>query len=701
MRRLFLLICLSVTSCPAIATMQAVPPGQPIAGADDDAGNLDSPGLIIEATAGWDGTVDREVAVPISLLLSNVTSAVIEGDLVLTDPSKGTEVLFGEIVLAPQSTRRFGAVRDLSEWFQCVITLRSRNGDGLWRRELSVNTGHSYEVNENFALLVDDSGRRLITKKTGALTAAMLGSLSARPVVAGEAGRPVRNLNVKTWQLPDHPGPLLPVHAIIFPEAAPVKEINKKQWQALARWVCQGGTVFVHKDSPDVIQQLTDASPLTFNMSDADDTFTIRRMGIGSIREFQQPLFASEGAETRQAINDQVALLGAPSIRDFLATTTVRQSSGQTEAQLNRLYIAGFFGIYTLLSGLFALMMFRFSKRKIGIYILTVVGAACVMAAVLGGLLRASRGDLRWVSVTEAGAGGLIQVSRIEVRSAGGRTDAVGIKGPACDLQYTGRVEDSYEYYGYYGWESTRRTLTPFTFQSSLQGPEVPDSYKIRVGMTPWGRRRLEGVGFRKEPNRLGFKLAYEKNARDAESLTPRGKFTADISNLTSMQFSEAWLVIGVTRRGVEDEDLVGYQSWDQFGRPLPVGDNDGLMDLYQSQRITPPATGSEIQEEFDASFRELDRYGNDVGATDGRFTMPRLGRVGTAKAWIVGTLIRSPVLQIDTKHTEFVPQDEFHVFVQEILPEDMAAAELFLGPELESPDEEPSGLVPVPSGAP
>ena len=130
MRRLFLLICLSVTSCPAIATMQAVPPGQPIAGADDDAGNLDSPGLIIEATAGWDGTVDREVAVPISLLLSNVTSAVIEGDLVLTDPSKGTEVLLGEIVLAPQSTRRFGAVRDLSEWFQCVITLRSRNGDG-------------------------------------------------------------------------------------------------------------------------------------------------------------------------------------------------------------------------------------------------------------------------------------------------------------------------------------------------------------------------------------------------------------------------------------------------------------------------------------------------------------------------------------------------------------------------------------------
>jgi hypothetical protein len=703
MRMLLLLISLLPT-CQGFATMQAVPPGQQIAGsaADDAEGNLDSPGLIIEATAGWDGTVDRNTAVPISLLLSNVTTAVIEGDLVLTDPTRGTEVFVGEIVLAPQSTRRFGVIRDLSSWFQCFVTLRSKSGDGLWRRELSVNTGHSYEVNENFALLVDDSGRRLITKKKGAMTTAVLRGFSGRSPVAGEAGRPVRNLNVKTWQLPDHPGPLLPVHAIIFPEAAPVKEINKKQWQALARWVCQGGTVFVHEDSADVMQQLTDASPLTFAMSDADDPFTVRKMGIGSIREFPQPLFSSEGAKTREAINDQVALLGEPSIRDFLATAVVEQASGQTEAQLNRLYIASFFGIYTLLSGLFALMMFRFSKRKIGIYILTVVGAACVMAAVLGGVLRASRGDLRWVSVTESGAGGLVQVSRIEVQSAGGRTDAVGIKGPDCDLQYTGRIDDSNGYYGYYGWGPDRPALTPFTVQPSLQGPDVADAYNIRVGMTPWGRRRLEGVGFRNEPNRLEFKLKYEKAKAEAGARMPRGRFKVEISNPTSMQFSNAWLVVGVTRRAEENEEETGYQSWDQFGRLITVDDNaDGLIDVYQSESITLPAVGAEMEKEFDASFRQTDYYGGQTRTTGGWFEMPRIGRVGTAKAWIVARLVRSPILRIDTQQTEFVAQDEFHVFVQEIQPEDMAAAELFLGPELASPDKGSDDVVPVPPGAP
>ena len=65
----------------------------------------------------------------------------------------------------------------------------------------------------------------------------------------------------------------------------------------------------------------------------------------------------------------------------------------------------------------------------------------------------------------------------------------------------------------------------------------------------------------------------------------------------------------------------------------------------------------------------------------------PRISRLGTASAWIIAQVDESPILKIDELRTEFVPHHELHVFVQEILPEEMPDASLFLKPS-ESADE-------------
>jgi len=62
-----------------------------------------------------------------------------------------------------------------------------------------------------------------------------------------------------------------------------------------------------------------------------------------------------------------------------------------------------------------------------------------------------------------------------------------------------------------------------------------------------------------------------------------------------------------------------------------------------------------------------------------------------TTSAWIVGRLSESPVLQLDERHNEFTLQENgLHLFIQELRPEDMPDASLFLSPEatLHVPDE-------------
>lgn len=245
--------------------------------------DIDTPGLTIEAIAGWDGTVDRRVPVPISFLIRNDSEQIIEGQIQLSNPWGGETVTLGDVVVAPGTSRRFASIQDMTDWYACFATLQ--NGERVyWRRELAVATGSEFIPHVNFALFIDESGRSLQLPNTRSGTTPITAS---RTLVAGEEGRPVRCLSAKPWQLPDHPGPLAPVRAIIFPEGVAGDELNVVQWQAVGEWMCAGGAVFVHSQSQEIIDRLTVSAPLGADPPVRSNGFAVRRTGLGAIYEYR------------------------------------------------------------------------------------------------------------------------------------------------------------------------------------------------------------------------------------------------------------------------------------------------------------------------------------------------------------------------------------------------------------------------------
>ena len=668
--------------------------------AQEDDGRIprNTNGLIVEVCAGWDNIVDRSLPVPISFLLTNSTDALIEGTVHLTSALDGKDVYLGEVTLGPQGIRRFATIRKLvprapgrraraDDGWQEVFA-ESRSGDKvLWRREIATSSANGFSTNQNFVLLVDDSGRRLIAGSNKEKTAGdLVSDAVSQRSTAALTGRPVASLNMKTWQIPDHPAPLACVQAIVFPEASPAKNINKAQWRSIAEWVCEGGTVFVHAGSDDVISALTTASPLSFELAEANESRPVRRIGLGQILEYEDNLFSSAGAATRQRISEQVALLEGSTIRDLVDGIRVNNPDYQTRAQLNRVYVASLFGFYTLFIGFFALFLFRLSKRKVMIYTVFVVAAASISAGVLGGILRVSQGDLKWGSVTYAGAGGFVQLARINIQSSGGSNEDVAVKGERPDLQFTGISETRSYYNSGYGYSDEWRSRTdnpPFDYQVNQFGSSVDDAFKVKIRMTPWGRRRLHATGYKRGAAGLDLKLEYTPKG----SSTPNvGSFRLTMKNPGGLRLKGCELVIDVTQyRENEQQTLNQNSDWgyDQFGNYAYIQSRelaDNLVQMRQTANLDLPGKGKSKVKEFPATFR---RSNDENFAEAGYYATPQLDRIGTTRAWVVGVLAQSPSLRIDRANTEFLPHNELHVFIQEISPENLPdVTELVGGPE-------------------
>ncbi|MDA0588355.1 MAG: hypothetical protein O2820_09915 [Planctomycetota bacterium] len=414
---------------------------------------IDSPGLVIEAAIGWDGIVDPARPVPISFLLTNHSDRMIEGRLTLSEPVNGHEVDLGEVFVAPGTSRRVASIQAMEKWYECFATLTGEE-DVLWRRELPINTGRQFLEDVNFALFVDDGGRRL--QLPGALSDSSL--VGAADAMSGATGRSIQCLTAKSWQVPNHPGPLVAMQAIIFREGAVESALNRAQWRSVAEWVCQGGTLFIHAKSEEIIDRLKESSPLPGSAGVQSEEFKIRHVGLGAIYEYSQPLVSDEGASTRKLIAEAVALLPKHHVTSLVEQGDVRSTrDGGTER--NRILIVAFFGLYTLLSGVVAILLFRMSQQKSAIYMCIVVAGACVCSGLLGGLLRFSQGDADWLTVTQGGVGGAVQVARIEVLSAGGRNTKVAVSGENVDLQFTPQARRSYS------WNSPSKGFPAFTWR--------------------------------------------------------------------------------------------------------------------------------------------------------------------------------------------------------------------------------------------
>lgn len=618
--------------------------------------DVDTPGLLVESAAGWDGTVDVSVPVPISFLIKNNSDRVIEGRMTLSDGIRGHTVSLGEVFVSPNATKRLSSIQAMSQWSECIATLEGDNGI-LWRRELLLASGIVFQSETNFALFID-SQRKLQLPGFPQNEAVVLGA--GRPA-AWENGRPIRTLNVRPWQVPDHVGPLYVAQAIVFSETATRTDLTLTQWRAVASWMCQGGTVFVHKESNAVIDQIAKAAPLDIQPPFDLESFQVRRSGLGAIYLYAEPLSSKAGSQVAADIGETVSRLSKNQSNSQLAEVRIYGETSQ--ATNNSALVLLFFGFYALLSGLVTLLLYRISQRKLTVYVTVVVVGASVLAVMLGGYLRVSDGDLDWVTVTELGVGGAVQRARLDVQSAGGRSQRVAVAGDQADLQ----VIELKRWYRY-GWrEHTGPTYEPFTWQANL-AENSSDACQINVPITPWGNRRIQGTAFSRKLSRLDFTLKFTPSAGQGDRkkpsfgvpVTPTGRFELTLVNELPVDLSNCYLLIGVTQ--------------------LDGGAGDGVSLMYHLHSLRPVNAGDTLVETFNAGFTPSQRntYSPDTWAGLWLFR-PTIGRTGAASAWIVGQIERSPEMTIDAEQSDFALRNEHHLVIQEILPEEMPDVSLFL----------------------
>jgi hypothetical protein len=664
---------------------------------DNGWNDVDTGGLTIEAVAGRDGTVDTSTPVPLSFLISNYSGRDIDGQLTINDRMSGNEVSLGDVYISQGGTRQFTSIQALPEWYECYAALKV-GSTIVWRRELSLSTGKAFDTTANFVLFIDGDGRNLplptgIPKGTAAV--------SDGSTVAPKNGRPVRCLSVKPWQVPRHPGPLTVAQAIILSKEVAVDDLNTVQWQAVAEWMCQGGTVFVHNESRPSIDQLIEAAPLDAHQLVPSSGSTVRHVGLGAIHEYSPDLLSSDGTDTSQQVAETIAMLSRYNCSSLVSAADVGYYRSGTADQ-NRMWVLSFFGCYTLLSGVVSLLLFRLERRRIAIYISVVVIGASVLSGVLGGMLRVSQGDLRWVTVTHAGTGGAVQVGKILVQSAGGRSTRVGITGERSDLQ---RIEGNAVRRGSYryGYGTPLSTgYSPFTWQPSLT-PNDTNSHQVDVPMAPWGTQLAHATAYTREMPRLECKLRFQpgasaddKDSTDIESESynieysytglkmPSGEFSLELVNHLPVSLRDCCLIIGTTLDISEDADSLASMQDRSYGRN-PVTTKDGLIDVYHIQRIFDVQAGEAQDQTFEADFvpEGVNGYWElNKNWEGGSLNLPRLDRLGTTSAWIVGRLLESPILSLDEQHNEFTMQEGLHLFLQEIRQEDMPDASVLFPAE-------------------
>lgn len=657
---------------------------------NDDSTNIDSTGLVVEAVAGWDGLVDVSKPVPIAFLFNNYSDRIIEGQLFLSNPNTGRESQLGEILISPGSSRRFATVRALPDWYECIATLRFEDKI-LWQRALPVSTGREFIRGTNFVLFVSEGSRKLTLTNTAADPTQLMALANGEKMVPDKNGRAVECLTLKPWQIPNHPGPMVAARAMVFAEASSAAALNKVQWRAIAEWVCQGGTLFFHQDCTEAIEQLVTVSPLTTGPPTVENNFSIRRMGLGSIYEFDESLFDQGSKAVHDRITQTTAQLPAHHIVDMARSTyAYRYKAGQSE--INQLWVVLFFVCYTFLCGI-AILLFRKSRRAIATYIVSVVLTTSVLSVALGVMLRTSQGDMEWTTVTHASANGAVQVGNLNVKSSGGRSTTVALYGSNVDLQLIEGSRRHTNNYYYYGWWHNVDGFPLFNWQPLLVNDG--DRRAVDVLMRPWGQRSLHATAFDPDVPSIEFELTHKpvrSSGKKQLGKMPNGTFSVKLKNTLNVTLTEVRLVIGVT--GNIDDQLILTNSRAPLvtgpsgsGNFVPSDTGRQFIDLYQSWQLPPVSAGESHQSSFPAkfSFDTSSRY-NDAHRCPFKdhssIPMPRISRLGTASAWIIAAIPESPVLNIDEDKNDFTTHTGSHFFVQEIDPQHMPAVTSFFNTE-------------------
>ena len=155
----------------------------------------------------------------------------------------------------------------------------------------------------------------------------------------------------------------------------------------------------------------------------------------------------------------------------------------------------------------------------------------------------------------------------------------------------------------------------------------------------------------------------------------PQGQFTLRLHNHLPVTIADCSLMIGATARSDQESSDSNFRALNVSGGRMQAqsGTPPGMIDVYHTTSLGHLSAGRTVEQSFTADFQVKYRpWDMTVSVQNGRTTFPRISRLGTATAWIIGRLEESPILTIDEQQTQFTPREELHLFIQQILPADM-----------------------------
>lgn len=640
-----------------VAVLLIIHGGDLHAQSDDE--DIDTPGLTVDALAGWKGMTSATAPVPVSFLFSNFTNGPIDAELVLVDDWGGNRADLGEIYLTAGQTRRFGTVRSMRRWNRCIAELRSGN-KVLWRRQLLLNNGINYNRVSNHVLIVNDSQRML--EFAGGLSPDA--ETPQDPVIINAGGvnpatPPLVSMNVMTWQIPTHPGPLNPVTALVFPGPVDAERLNAGQWAAIAEFVCQGGTVLLPENETQLFEAISAASPLPILPASIENEFPTRRCGLGSIRLFSKPLFMEDNDSEEERVATLIASLEQEQLhRQVGLSSHYQRDSGRAER--SRITILTFMIIYTLMSGIVTLAFVRRKNRTVLVYVCSLVGVACATSAILGGGVRYSQGDVSWVSLTRLTEKGALQYAELEVQSAGGRSDRLSILGLNPDMQVLATERQLYYGNNYYD----RDPYPSFTVQPDMAA-DRPEGFESRVSITPWGRRNLMAIDYLPDLKAMDVSLSFKRAPGSPSDAPPKGEFTISVTNNSGVDFYDCRLCIavGANEGTIEQVQQARESRLRRFG-------------YWEQTEIIPTKYGSIILGEIkrgttkEARFEALfDSMQWSIQTEDASFAPAPATNPGGVRICLVSSIAVSPSLRIDDANSNFGTVCEKHFICQELTP--------------------------------
>ena len=157
----------------------------------------------------------------------------------------------------------------------------------------------------------------------------------------------------------------------------------------------------------------------------------------------------------------------------------------------------------------------------------------------------------------------------------------------------------------------------------------------------------------------------------------PAGQFQLKIKNETPFDFSQTFLVVGVSPAISKSSQAI-TRSLGRYTNLNSVP-AEFTLDLYQIKAIQPLQSGGVHNEVFNSAFTVMHQdWAHSMSWDRTRLRAPKLATANTVRAWIVAQITDSPIMTIYRPGTDFKPITESHIILQEVDAESLPDFALF-----------------------